>query len=155
MVVGGAVLMLVLGIGAGLWLVLTGGDDADPAEEAPSVVDQAAWSAAASEVCGRVANDYPVLTSGADELLAPANVATVEEGMRELTTDIRALTMPTAAEDAAAVAETIQIGDLADRAWAAALLESASDEGVAEAAAIAEAYIAALNDLGADCSALS
>lgn len=153
LVVAGAVAVLVLGIVAGIWLIRSGDDTT--ATEPTATVELAAWAAAAGEVCERVADEHPVFASGPEARLNDDNIAAVDVAIQDLTSEIRSLTLPTVSEDAAAVAETLENGDAADLAWAALASGSPSPEEVGSAAALTDAYLASLADLGADCSMLN
>lgn len=151
LVVVGAVLVLILGLGVGLWLIRP--SNTEP--EAVTEVTLVTWTEAAGQICQEAAETHPVLAGGAEARQDPTNLANLGSGVSALTARIRELDLPTDPAEAARVGETIRVGDEASRAWAALSGTDASADEVGNAATLTNAYVGGLTDLGADCSVLN
>lgn len=156
-IVGGVVVLIVM-LGTGLALVLSGGgaDDSDAAAddgateaEVETEVSLAQWLDGASDACAdAVASNPAVLATNG------AQPAEIEHGVRTLADGLRALPSPTAAEEYSQAMSVIAVGELAEQAWggAATVADENSDQAqVGNATALTHEFLDALVAAGATC----
>lgn len=152
----GGVAVLVLMIGVGLALLLSGG----PVDEQPALVvddsvgqsaDMASWTASANAACHAAGNtplDAPVDGSLAD----------TDRAVRNLVVTIREIPVPADHQARALILPIVLMGDEAETAWwgiSGLDIDEISAAELDDANALTQAFINGLVDIGADCSALA
>ena len=158
-IVGGVVVLIIM-LGTGLTLVLSGGgsddsgaeaeaDDAATEAEVQAEVSLAQWLDGASDACATTVESNPAVlaTNGAQP-------AEIENGVRTLADGLRALPSPTTAEEYGQAMSVIAVGELAEQAWggAATVADENSDQAqVGNATALTHEFLDALVAAGATC----
>jgi hypothetical protein len=152
----GGVAVLVLMIGVGLALLLSGGpDDEEPAPLADDgvgqSVDMASWTASANAAC-HAAGNTPLVAS------ADGSLADVDRAVRNLVVTIREIPVPADQQARALILPIVLKGDEAETAWSGISGLEGEEISAAElddANALTQAFVNGLVDIGADCSALA
>lgn len=155
--------ILVAGALAGVIMLTSSGDvgdgaagSGDSAADGPPVA-LTAWVDGTVQACATVVTDHPVLAGGDPARTDAANIAAVDAGTRALATAVKALPLPTAADEKAAATAAVALGDQADQAWygLAAAPDTATAEQLAAASGQTGAFVAGLVELGAaGCASL-
>jgi hypothetical protein len=152
----GGVAVLVLMIGVGLALLLSGG----PGDEQPAPVtddsvgqsgDMASWTASANAAC-YAAGNTPLVAS------ADGSLADTDRAVRNLVVTIREIPVPADHQARALILPIVLMGDDAETAWSGISGLDGDEISAAElddANALAQAFVNGLVDIGADCSALA
>jgi hypothetical protein len=159
----GGVAILILMIGVGLVLLLSGdSNDQQPAagaddaagqpagEMLDETTDMAAWTAEADAAC-RAAGDTPLVAT--DE-----SVAEVERQVRGLVVAIREIAVPADREARALILPIVLRGDEAETAWSGIAGLDRDEVSAAEldnANALTHSFVNGLVDIGANCSTLT
>ena len=161
-IVGGVVVLMIM-LGVGLALVL-GGDDVDgdagdgadtqvadaaAADEVDVDVSLAEWLDGASDACAGTVASHPAV------LVAVGNQPdAIEAGVRALADGLRALPLPTTADESRQAMSVIAVGELAEQAWGGAATvdaESTDQTRVGNATALTHEFVDALVAAGATC----
>ncbi|MFW5899174.1 MAG: hypothetical protein ACOCUN_01755 [Jiangellaceae bacterium] len=162
-ILGGAAILVIM-LGVGLALLLSGGDGVEPAGggQAPAAlgaedpdqpsIDLASWTAEASAACEAVAAQHPAVTEP-DE----APVGELDAGVRALTSAVREIPLPTAENPRAAALQVVARGDEAEQALDGIVgqqREELSSIDLNNAMGSTQAFVTALVEVGADCDIL-
>lgn len=155
----GGIVVLVIMLGTGLVLVLSGsggtddpgadGDDAATDTVVTAEVSLAEWLDGASDVCAEAVASNPAVLTTDD-----AQPAEIEAGVRTLADGLRALPSPTAAEEYSQAMSVIAVGELAEQAWGGAATvdaESSNQTQIGNATALTHEFLDALVAAGATC----
>ncbi|HEX6338555.1 MAG TPA: hypothetical protein VFZ85_16480 [Jiangellaceae bacterium] len=152
----GGVAVLVLMIGVGLTLLLSGG----PVDEQPVMVaddsvgqsaDMASWTASANAAC-YAAGDTPLVAR------EDGSLADTDRAVRNLVVNIREIPIPADRQARALILPIVLMGDDAETAWwgiSGLDRDEISASELDDANALAQAFVNGLVDIGADCSALA
>ena len=153
----GGIAVLVLMIGVGLALLLSGGPD-DEEPPAPLAddgvgqsVDMASWTASANAAC-HAAGDLPLVAS------ADGSLTDMDRAVRSLVVTIREIPVPADQQARALILPIVLKGDEAETAWSGISGLEGDEISAAEldaANASTQAFVNGLVDIGADCSALA
>lgn len=157
-IVGGVVVLIVM-LGTGLTLVLSGGgakaDESAAAADGPNETEVRAsvsleeWLDGASDACASTVASNPAVLAGNG-----AEPAEIENGVRTLADGLRALPSPTAAEEYSQAMSVIAVGELAEQAWGGAATvdeESSNQAQIGNATALTHEFLDALTAAGATC----
>lgn len=152
----GGVAVLVLMIGVGLALLLSGGQqDDEPAMVADDGVaapaDMATWTAAANAAC-HAAGSTPLVAA------EDGSPAETDRAVRDLVVKIREIPVPADHQARALILPIVLKGDEAETAWSGISgldRDEISAEELDNANALTQAFVNGLVDIGADCSALA
>lgn len=150
----GGVAVLVVMLGTGLALLLSGDDGSDELAgdgtgNAETTVDLASWTTAATETCQTVAAEYPAY--GNPEEATPAETEVV---VHSLVAPVRDHPLPTDRDERTQAMAVVLMGDEAEQAWYRISdldrdeLAPADLEG---AGGLVASFVDGLVRLGADC----
>lgn len=150
--------LLVVAALVGFILTTSGGNSGDAStDDAATEVTLTTWVEGSTAACAAAAAEHPVMTLGAAARMDVANVAAVDAGTRQLAAAVRALPLPTAADDAAEAGAVVALGDQAEQTWyglSGTEAVKVTPEQLTQASDHNAEFVSGLVALGADCSAL-
>lgn len=157
----GGIGVLVLMLGVGLALVFSGDNPPEePASLAAAETDGPAgtdgladWVAGASDACREAAAEHSTFVDSGD-----VSLGELDRAVRSLAVAVRDVPLPSDRGTRAQILPVVLLGDEAEQAWygiSGLERDDVSREELAYADGLAQAFLASLVDIGADCSALS
>lgn len=153
----GGIAVLAAMLGVGLALLLTSdnrGPEVAPAAdtEPAETIGLDSWIAGANTACASVAGEHDTIVDSGE-----LSLIELDQAVRSLAAAVREIPLPTDRAARAEVLSVVLLGDEAEQAWygiAGLERDDVANRDLADADRLARAFLAGLDRLGADCSAL-